>query len=540
MKTHYIPLNKYDTVIEHFDGSISIPPHEKKRYLFIAQHFNDIYFLNNIDGCLYTYSLEYENLTQINTHNTDIWKNKIGITFYQDFILTFDAKTLNILWFEKNTLRLIHQTKLNININHLFVENDHLWVTERESAKIIQYQIEQTTLTLLNSFNYKGIGNTSLYIINDELYITDSEENTIRCYYFDGSLKFEAITPFIDPIGQIYKNQQHFILYGGLVNEVGYDNRCWQEQKPFLHAIKIQTTPHENYNIVSTNAFEIDFIYEENFFENELQHYSLPMTIQLAIPPDTLHQKVLKIVHLGLPFEIIEINQKKYAQYTIHHPFVKSIGFRATLQLTSIKINPKNNNISLDTTNQLTPEEENELDLNNPYFNQFIIHDELDNIEKAKKLRNILYSKLEYKKNIDARNFEEVLKDGYGTCGDYTALMLIFYTLNHIACQSVGGYKVPRFYNATNSIMSIYYNHAWIEVFDNKNAVSLPIESSSDNKEYQHRFCEGQFLGIDWTHIKLYNGKAFPHLLNIPSHPNIHPFDLLKKASVFAIIKKEL
>jgi len=212
MKLHYIPLNKYDTVIEHFDGSITIPPHEKKRYLFITQHLDNIYILNNLDGCLYTYSFEQENLTQINIYNTNIWKNKIGIAFFKDFILTFDAETQHLLWFDKKQYQLIQQTKLNININHLYVENDYLWVTERESAKVIQYQLQQTTLNLLKTFSYKGIGNTALSIFNNELYITDSEENTLRCYRLDGSLKFEAITPFIDPIVQIFYHQQHFIL----------------------------------------------------------------------------------------------------------------------------------------------------------------------------------------------------------------------------------------------------------------------------------------------------------------------------------------
>ncbi|NMD00332.1 MAG: transglutaminase domain-containing protein, partial [Bacteroidales bacterium] len=172
--------------------------------------------------------------------------------------------------------------------------------------------------------------------------------------------------------------------------------------------------------------------------------------------------------------------------------------------------------------------------------NQFIIKSNFPDIEKVKILRNTIYSKLYYKKNTTAQSFEEVLKDGFGTCGDYTSLLLILLTKNNIASQSVGGYKIPRFYISQSGIMSIYYNHAWIEVFDKENKYVFPIESSSDDKEFEKRYSEGQFLGIDWTHIKLYNGKAYPNLVYIPSHPEIHPFDILKKAGVFAVIKQEL
>lgn len=187
----------------------------------------------------------------------------------------------------------------------------------------------------------------------------------------------------------------------------------------------------------------------------------------------------------------------------------------------------------------MTDAEKEDLDCYNPYFRKFIINNDSCDYDKLLTLRNNIYQQLEYRKNIYARNFIEVLEDGYGTCGDYASLMLILFHINNISCQSASGYKIPRFYNATSGIISIYFNHTWLEVYDSSETV-LPIESSSDDKEFNHRLSEGQFLGIDWTHIKLYNGKAHPNLIKIISTPNIHAFDIFKKASVFAIVRREV
>ncbi|MGQ9846053.1 MAG: transglutaminase-like domain-containing protein [Bacteroidales bacterium] len=539
MNLHFIPLNKYDNVIEHFDGTITIPPFEKKRYLFTCQQNNNIYLFNNIDGSLYTYSIDKNTIIQINSGRTSTLKNKIGIACHSNFFVSFDPNKLMFFWYNSINTEIKHAIKVDFEVNNFTIHNNVIWACDRKTFTLYKILLSNFKIDKIEHYKYKGIGNTSLLVRNNELFITDSEENTIRCYDLSGKFQYEAITPFIDPIGQVYYNQQHYILYGGLVNEVGYENRCWQEQKPFFHALKLRIETENNFKIVYSNAFEVDFFYEEHFYE-KIPEENFPMTIRLALPNQTYHQKIVEITPLGLPFEKITENNQTYAQFTINEPNIKAIGYKATLQLQSVKFNVIDiKKLSLKTECLLTENEKNELEIENPYFDQFI-NDEKTDLEKVKKARNQLYSKLYYKKNIYAKSFVEVLKDGYGTCGDYTSLLLIFLTKNNIACQSVGGYKIPRFYISQSGIMSIYYNHAWIEVFDKENLYALPIESSTDDKEFEQHFSEGQFLGIDWTHIKLYNGKANPNLVNIYSHPKLHPFDVLKKAEVFVVLKKEL
>ncbi len=537
MNLHFVPLNKYDCVIEHFDGTITIPPHEKKRYLFTCEYKNKIFLLNNIDGFIYQYDIEKDTAIQVNSQNSVFWKDKIGLSFYQNLFVTFDNKNQELIFLSSDNSTPTSTKKLNIPINNFTICENNIWVVNHEDAQILQIDIESNNI--IKKFSYQGIGNTSIIIKDKLIYLSDSDENTLKVIDINGELKFEAITPFIDPIGQLFHKDKHYLLYSGLVNEVGYDNHCWQEQKPFFHELKLHHEKKDNYLLTSSNSFEVDFFYEENLFDSVINE-KLPLTIDLAIPPETSHQSVIDIQPVGHDFELIEINHVKFARFIIKYPDVKAIGYKAKLKLQSVKYNfIHEDDLLLLNDDLLSEAEKTDLGIKNPYFDQFTIKEKHTDIEAVRYLRNLVYSKLYYKKNTKASSFEEVLKDGYGTCGDYSSLIMILLNKNSISCQSAGGYKVPRFYNATSGIMSVYYNHAWLEIYNHKNE-PIPIESSSDDKEYHGRFSEGQFLGIDWTHIKLYNGKAYPNLINIPSHPEIHPFDLLKKAGVFVIVKGEL
>ncbi len=542
MKIHYIPLNKFDMVKENYDGTITVKPHIKQRYIFTCQNQkNTILIFNNKNGCVFSYHLETCSLIQLNHENTKAWENLIGIACINHQLIAYSPEKKAILFFDAETFQYISECDFPVEINALTLVENRLFTYQRSDSTISVFEIHDHTFTLQNSFEVKGIGNASLTINEHHLFITDSEENVLRKYTTDGKLVWEAICPFIDPIGQIWDSHELYILYSGLVNEVGYDNNCWQEQKPFFHPLKIRIEQAENMVTTYTNAFEVDFFYEEHFF-NRIAESKLPMTIDIALPPPTKHQQLLDVAPLGLEFNIIEKNKLPYARYEIKNKStdLHAIGYKARLRLQSVKTTILNNTeFKLSDKDLLTEEEKSELDVTNHYFDRFLLEENLNSITKLLKIRNTIFSKLYYRKNTYATSFVEVLKDGYGSCGDYTSLIMILMSLNKLSCQSVGGYKIPRFYNGEGNIISAYYNHAWIETYDTNNQ-SFSFETSSDDKEYHQRLCEGQFLGIDWTHVKLYNGKAHPNLIDIPSHPERHPFDYFQKASAYFIINKEL
>ncbi|MCX7953970.1 MAG: transglutaminase-like domain-containing protein [Bacteroidales bacterium] len=538
MNIRFVPFCKYDTVIENSDGTITVPPHKKLRYVFCCQDNDNIYIHNNLDGSIYKYDISNESIIQLNCSNKSNFKNFIGFCVYKEMFVFFSSCDNQFVFFNKYNLKKEKSISYNFDVNSFVIQNEKVIIYNRETSEISIFQILTNELNLLSFFSIKGIGNASLSINNNKLFITDSEENIIRCYSFKGELLWEAITPFIDPIGQIWLNNELYILYGGLVNEVGYENRCWQEQKPFFHRFNYKVEEKGNIVLTKSNAFEVTFFYYEPFYESP---DFLPATISLSLPLDCVNQKVLSIKPLGANFKIKQENDKKLAFYDICNDFNETvgIGYVANLKLQGIKYTLKDiKSFNLSNVVFLTDDDLYDFDVENYFYDKFKIYGSICDIEKVLKLRNIVFDRLEYRINKNARSYIEIFEDGYGTCGDYTALILAFLYKNNISCRSATGYKIPRFYNCLGGIISVYYNHTWIEIFD-KDLNYYPIETSSDDKEYNGRFCEGQFLGLDWSHIKLYNGKAFPNLISIVNKPNIHPFDYFKKAQVYVRVEKE-
>lgn len=539
MKLYFLPFCKYDTVIENEDGTITVPPHKKLRYLFCCQERDLIYIFNNLDGSLYLYDIFTESITQLNCTNRYSFKDLVGLGIYNDHFVFFCPYNKEFIFYSKSNFNKQYIIPFDSDVNSFFINNELIIIYDRENGVLNILRINLKDLNIIKSFKVKGIGNGSITLRNNNIYITDSEENIIRCYSFNGNLLWEAITPFIDPIGQVWLSNDLYILYGGLVNEVGYENRCWQEQKPFFHKLNIKIEEKENIVLTKTNAFEVTFFYYEPF--HEIPDF-LPAKVLLALPTDCIHQKVLSINPLGLDFTIKTKNNAKYGIFDFKDNFEDSygIGYVAHLKLQSVKYNIVDpDNFYLSTKVFLEEDDLLDFDINNSFYNKFIIYDKINDIEKVLKLRNIVFKRLYYRINRRAKSYIEIFEDGYGTCGDYTALILAFLYKNNIACRSATGYKVPRFYISQGGIISVYYNHTWIEIFD-KNLNYYPVESSSDDKEYNDRLCEGQFLGIDWSHIKLYNGKAIPNLISINNSRDVHPFDYFRKAQVYIRIDKEI
>ncbi|MCX7697596.1 MAG: transglutaminase-like domain-containing protein [Bacteroidales bacterium] len=528
---YFIPLNKYDTVQELPDGSIVVPPHVKQRYLFACEDDGKVYILNNMNGSLFTYLFNSQEVHYIFTFAPEFLKNQIYFTKRNHLYYFFDINNIFRIFDDKGQLfsELPYATPWQA---FCFDEKGNFIVLENWNVKV--WIMNKGEFQLYKTFSIDGIGHTSLLAKDGSIFITDSEENILRAYSYDGVLKLEAITPHIDPIGQVILEDKHYILYGGLWNEVSYENRCWQEQKPFFHRIYIHEETVQSYKLVSTNSFLIDFYYEEHIkYPENVDHF--PWVIRMKLPQDDHHQKILDVKPLGLPYRIVNDH---FAEFIINskEELPPAFGFKATIELKSVKFIPCVP-VKLSQEIKLSLHEIEELDADCEYFNFFKVNED-EHLEKVNLIREKIFKKISYKINRNACNFKEVWEQGYGTCGDYTSLLLIGLYKNNISAQSATGYKVHRFYFGHQITQSVYYNHTWIETFDQNN-FHLPIETSSDDKEVNHRFSKGQFLGLDWTHVKLYSGKVYPNFIWFPSHPTLHPFDVFGHPLVFITILDE-
>jgi len=544
MKLYFIPFAKYDMVKENYDGTLVIPKHIKLRYLYTClDEYQRILILNSLKGGLFFYDIKNEVIEQLNLDNGYAFKDSVGLGIFKNYIVLFSKNKNKILFCNKRTYKIVMELNLNhINVDSLFVKKDLLYLMNIDENILYIFRLNDYDISFVNCFRLaKGIGNTSIYVDEQFIYITDNEENLLRCYDGKGNLLWECITPFIDPIGQIWINKDVFILYGGLVNEVGYENKCWQEQKPFFHKLNFKVEENDLYTLTKSNAFNVTFFYKEEFFTPP---DFLPAKIKLAIPTSNVNQKVNSINFLGVNGKIIEEKQRKnfflYELSALNNNTI-GIGYVANIDLQSIKYTIKNPDLfKLNDKVILSPDDIVLYEAKDEFFDKFVIDEKINDLDKVLKLRNIIFEKLYYKLNKEARSYKEILEYGYGTCGDYATLILILLYKNNITCESATGYKIPKFYISQSGIYSIYYNHTWIEIFD-QNMNPYPFETSSDDKSYNNRFCEGQFLGLDWSHIKLYSGPAIPNLIQILDTPKkVSPFDYFRKAQVFAKINDEV
>lgn len=533
----FVPLSKYDTVIEKSDGTVIINPHRKLHYVFCAQNHNGIFIFNNLHFFVAKYDIEKETLQYLPGFDESFIKSQNTFGSHPE-LLAFYSKNkacISLADYEGNILQTLHcPSSIAIDCFY-FIDDLHIWCVEKENRKAQLISLQNDNCNIIKSFSIKGIGDASILHQNEFLYISDSEENIVRCYNTEnGQVVYEAITPFIDPIGQLFWQNKHYILYSGLENEVGYENRCWQEQRPFFHQLKVSITENEHYIQTHTNSFLLDFYYEENFIE-PIDFF--PFRIKLKLPENTLHQKVLFIEPIGISFNC---TNDGFAEFIINREMsnTKRFGFKARIQTSSVKLTPKKT-LNLKQPSILSQDDIEHLNANDSYFDFFNLHKSRLTIDDLINLRNIIFERLYYKKNTCAIDFIEVWKDGYGTCGDYTSLILIACHKNSIAINSATGYKVPRFYFRTLHPYSIYYNHSWLEAYDEYGNI-LPFESSSDDKEIEGIYCEGQFLGLDWSHIKLYNNKAFKNFIYFPDYPDKHPFDYLGHPMAYVKIIDEI
>ncbi|PKP20017.1 MAG: hypothetical protein CVU05_10025, partial [Bacteroidetes bacterium HGW-Bacteroidetes-21] len=383
----------------------------------------------------------------------------------------------------------------------------------------------------------KGIGNKSFYLRDQELWVSDSEENLVLVYDKETmKIKFQIITPFFDPQAIVFYEDKPYVLYGGEVHETSYGQKCWQEQKPFFHQLKYALHEGEGYNYTLSNAFLVEFTYEEHLEKVDLKYPELK--IKIALPVNNIRQQVVHVESAGLKGQIkdgfLEVNLKNLREDSIGF-----VGYRADVVLSSVKYTfDKDYNQSVFPVESYHVEID-EIDLDQPKLIDMAAVSGSGMLQNMLEIRNKVFDKLTYRFNNSARNYVELLEDGYGTCGDYATIILMLAMINKYPVRTCGGYKVPRFVNSQQDLRSCYYNHTWLEIYL-PDTGWVPIESSSDDKAFNNRLCEGQFLGLDWSHIQTHNDKSVPNLISAhDGKEDVHPFDLFRNVT-FMKIKGEI
>jgi hypothetical protein len=540
---HYIIGAKYDTVDE---GNSSVVLNAFKKNNFIRLFYtNKVLVFNAFNGQIVEMDLNGNEQMILNIQNASKFKNLRGFGVDNENYYFTDNEGFLLVY--NKSFELVSKKMLPFKPDSFTMDKNLFYFYSRSENSVQIVKIQDNIVSITEKFDILGIGNKGLRVKGNELWVSDDEENLIHIYDLaTKKLKFSIITPFIAPTDLIFIKDKVFVSYCGQVTMSSFESVSWQEEKPFLHELKYKILHDKELDCVLSNSFLVEFTYEEAISRlNSYDHYE-QLTVYLALPEENIRQQILDIKPIGVPFTIVQKDGKKFAEYVVGKIDANSsglIGYKVLLKLSSrkyVNIVGKTFSDYQYQNNDLARELEDYeggLDMDNRYIRNFAgIQKPNQIIEAVRILRNKVFEKLFYKGNSDAHDLEEVLRDGYGTCGDYSSIIMAVCKLNGIPIRSIGGFKVPRFTNSQYEQLSYYYNHAWLE-FYYPEVGWLPFESSSDDKEFNGRLCEGQFLGEDWSHITTHKNRAIPNFIHCTDKDReTHPFDIFSSNIYFRVL----
>ncbi|MBI5219170.1 MAG: transglutaminase domain-containing protein [Bacteroidia bacterium] len=541
-KLHYIIGSKYNTIVEYAE-EVVVKPFSKKNYLSVCSGDTLLVF-NSESGNIIRIDLDKDVQEIINLHIAHKFKGFSCFACTRDYFYFIDNFGYLIKYDTK--FNFINETKLPVFPSSFTVLKNDFYLYERTLNKCYVFRFNEEIFTLVNEFELKGIGNKGFAIKNNDLWVADDEENTISIYDKEtGKFKNCILTPYISPVGLGFLKDSVYVAYSGVIVSNTFDNISFPEQKPFFHKLNYKTISSKRCKYTLSNSFVVEFLYEETInLHSKDQRYN-KLVVEIAIPVTNERQQLLELKPIGRNFKLIDREGKKFAQFqlgAIDRYSGGVIGYKSLMKLSGLKYlplaNPKFSEYDLSEPMLAKEvEEEESLHMWSPYIRDFsIIEKSPEIIETVKQIRNKVFKALYYRPNSWSRDLEDVIRDGYGTCGDYTNLIMSCCRLNEIPIRSRGGFKVPRFTNSQNDSLSCLDNHAWLEVFI-PGLGWIPFESSSDDKEFNGRLCEGQFLGEDWTHIKTHENTSNPNFITCRDDKvEVHPYDIFENNIDFRVL----
>ncbi|MEB3248992.1 MAG: transglutaminase domain-containing protein [Merismopediaceae bacterium] len=414
------------------------------------------------------------------------------------------------------------------------LEGTTLYATCQRSGDILVFNT--ATQKLITRFYAPGIGFENLTLRGEELWVTDSLEQTVYCLdRATGEVRFSVLTPFENPTGLAFgqnPKSAEETLFVAYIQQEPYirdnpnadpNHELHYRARTFVHPLYISYNSDRRYAL--SNGFLVEMTYAEEL--SPLDPVELnEVEWRMALPAETPRQKIRSIEPIGLPFsELIETEEgQRIAVFRFDQLNFESravFGWKVVMEVWSIKyrLTPKdcenlppippdfperylvdNDNLSMDTEIILQAAEE-------------AIARETNILRKMYSIRNYVYDRLSYgiKPHIDTPDM--ALRRGVGSCGEYVGVLLALARLNEIPCRTVGRYKCPAQPLTRHLPLEPDFNHVWLE-FYLPGWGWVPMESNPDDVieggPYPTRF----FMGLAWYHAEMSKDTPFEVLMS--------------------------
>ncbi len=491
----------------------------------LAAEGDRLFSIDTVRGYLLAIDPRTNNTVILNPYQLEDkeWIDAVGLSLWQDTF--WFARDEAVFWCDRQTLKPILFAELPYPVAGVAVWENTVYASCQKSGYI--HRFDRNTGELLAKFPQPGVGPETLAITEAGLWVCDRTEQTVYCLdRSTGAIQLSALTPYSSPTGIAFhrpEGGQDPICYVVYADEEPYIRDDPNSESPyeltfrdrtFLHPLYLHTNQAKHYTL--SNGYLVEFSYVEELLPLDAITLNT-VEWRIALPANTLRQRVRHVEPIGHPFTIEEQDGQQVAVFRFDQlqPFQGGLlGWKAIVEMYSLKYH-------------LTPDDVDENQPLPPAFQRYLVdNDDLamdtPTIQQAAqdgvgtesyvlrqmlKLRNYVYDRLSYgiQPKIDTPDI--ALERGVGSCGEYVGVLLALARLNGIACRTIGRYKCPPRPEYRHLPLEPDFNHVWLEFYV-PGVGWLPMESNVDDVIERGPYPERFFMGLAWYHTEI--GKGIP------------------------------
>jgi transglutaminase-like putative cysteine protease len=481
--------------------------------------------VDTVRGYLASVDPHTNNTIILNPYHVADWIDVNGVALWDDTF--WFAKGQEVFWCSRNTLTPTIFKRLYYPVDGIAVWESTVYVSCQKSGYI--HLFERSTGELIGRLPQPGIGPAAMTVFKDALWVCDRAEQTVYCLDpATGAIRFSSLTPFSSPTGIAFftpAEGEEPICYITYADEEPYIRDDPNAESPyqltfrdrtFIHPLAIYHNPAEHYTL--SNGYLVELSYVEELLPLEAVTLN-NVEWRIALPSDTLRQRIRRIEPIGHPFTIEEQEGQKVAVFKFDQVQPHQgglLGWKAIIEMYSLKyfLTPAD----VDESLPLPPDfqqryliDDDELAMDTATIRQAAkeaIGTETNILRKMLKIRNYVYDRLSYgiQPSIDTPDI--ALERGVGSCGEYVGVLLALARLNGIACRTIGRYKCPAHPERRNLPLEPDFNHVWLEFYV-PGIGWLPMESNADDTIERGPYPERFFMGLAWYHTEIGKGISF-------------------------------
>ncbi len=481
--------------------------------------------IDRIRGYLLSIDPHTNNTIVLNPYCVVEWVDVTGLALWEDTFWL--AKGQELVWCDRQTLTQTTFTRLPYPVSGVAVCESTVYVSCQKSGYI--HLFDRATGKQTGKFLQPGVGTETMTVVGEKLWVCDRAEQTVYCLNrTTGAIEFSALTPFSSPTGMAFyapANQPEPICYVVYADEEPYIRDDPNAKSPyqltfrdrtFIHPLYIQHHPAGHYTL--SNGYLVEFSYVEEILP--LDAVALDrVEWRIALPSNTLRQRIRKIEPIGRDFTIEEQDGQQVAVFKFDRlePHQGGLlGWKATIEMYSLKyyLSPADIDASLPLSAELQQRylvDDDDLAMETDTIRQAAkaaSGTETNVLRKMLKIRNYVYDRLSYGIQPRIDRPDVALERGTGSCGEYVGILLALARLNGIACRTIGRYKCPPHPDRRDLPLEPDFNHVWLEFYV-PGVGWLPMESNVDDTIERGPYPQRFFMGLSWYHTEIGKGISF-------------------------------